>query len=428
MPNRKKRARRREGGMGVILPVLIVIVALVAAGVGFLLYYSDPFAPAGSGDIPYAHGQLNFADPGDATNAPLVLGATAAPEATEIPGEEEPESTPEPDSELVAAEATAAPEAGNRLIPTPMPGDYFLPIFDRALRTPDDRAMIAITIDGCDNAEVMTRILNVANIYGAELTLFPTGDALMTLAAGFRSCVANFHYEIENCTYDSSKRDYVLSSGELALQIWRQSIATSYAMTRDYQQHFYRPKNKASVYDQRTHYYIQKLGFLGIASYTHSYKDHDIDSLIASLANGNIYQFDMSAKSLEMFEAFIETASNKGYKLVTMNELFGLENNSIARSLPISQQTLPELTDYVPTYYDLKINYRTNAVFSLQARLRELGYLTVEEGENFRADGIYGADTSIAVSKFQANVGIVATGNADVETQKWLFAENAPPA
>ena len=434
MPNQKKRARRRKGGAGVVLPVLIVIVAMTAAALTIVLIHSNPLAPERNGELPYDYGNLNFVESEKSTAVPLVLGATSAPK----PEGEEPMETPVPASpseeENQSTGTIDATDVGttvteNRFIPATISGDYFLPVFDKALRTPDDRAMIAITVDGCDDPNVMTQILNLAAFYGAELTLFPSGDALMAMPGSFRTCVNSLNYELENCAYDANRRDYTMSTGELALQIWRQSIATSYAVSRDYQQHFYRPRTQQSVYDQRTHFFIRKLGFLGIAGYTHSYRDHDIDSLVDSLENGNIYQFDMSEKSMEMLDVFMNAASDKGYKLVTMNELFDLNQNEIGRSLTIGEQTLPEMNDYTPTYYDLKLNYRTNAVYSLQARLISLGYLSPPSGESeVRADGIYGADTSVAVSKFQARVGLVATGNADVETQQKLFAEDAPPA
>ena len=436
MPNRKKRARRRQGGAGVILPVLIVIVALAAAALAIVLVYSNPLAPERENNLPYDYGDLNFEESGGATAIPLVLG----PSATPAPEQESASSDGVESEEGSASDAIISNgsewrrentdlKMTNRLIPTPMPGDYYLPIFDKALRTPDDTPMIAITIDGCDKVEVMQQILTSAAFYGAELTLFPSGDALMSEERGFRTYVSSFNCELENCTFDKSRRDYTLSSGELALQIWRQSIATSYSVSRDYQQHFYRPSTKQSAYDQRTHYFIRKLDFLGVATYTHSYRDHNIDSLVASLENGNIYQFDMTDRSMSMIDKFMEEASRKGYKLVTLNELFGLDANEIGSSLTISQQTLPEIADYAPTYYDLKLNYRTNAIYSLQTRLINLGYLQPANDEvDVRADGIYGSDTSIAVSKFQAKVGIVATGNADVETQQRLFAEDAPAA
>ena len=435
MPNRKKRALRRQGGAGVILPWLIAIVAVAAVTVAVVLVYSNPLAPEREDKLPYDYGNLNFEESGGATAIPLVLGpsATPAPEnetAADEGAEEETEETiSSSDVENEWTRENTNLKLNNRLIPTPMPGDYYLPIFDKALRTLDDTPMIAITIDGCDNAEAMHQILSYSTVYGAELTLFPSGDALMAEDSGFKSYVNSFKCELENCTFDRSRRDYTLSSGELALQIWRQSIATSYAVSRDYQQHFYRPVTKQSAYDQRTHFFIRKLDFLGVATYTHSYRDHTINSLMASLENGNIYQFDMSSQSMAMIEQFMEEASRKGYRMVTMNELFGLESNEISNRLTISEQTLPEITDYVPTYYDLKLNYRTNAIYSLQTRLINLGYLQPTNGDvDVRADGIYGSDTSIAVSKFQAKVGIVATGNADVETQQKLFAEDAPAA
>lgn len=436
MPNQKKRARRRHGGLAALLPALIVMVALVAAALALLLFVSDPLAPR-TGETPsYATG-LSFADADGATYAPLVLGPSASPSPTpDAPGETpEPvtaESAPEDEGDAADAGESApegdgsAAEDVNRLIPTPYPGDYFLPVFDRALRTPNDRAMIAIVIDDCDDVDAMTRILNIAERYDAELTLFPTGDALMKLASGFRVCVVSMGYELECRTYDPSKKDYALSTSELGLQIWRQSIATSYAVTRDYQQHFYRPTQPESAYDQRTHYFIRKLGFLGVAGYTYSYKDHDLDFLVRSLENGNIYQFDMSDESLALFESFLSEANRRGYKLVTMNELFGLEDNAVANQLTIDQQTLPASDDYVPSYYDLKLHDRTNAVYALQARLIGLGYLTGVGGGNPTADGIYGAATSEAVSAFQARVGIIATGNATAETQEKLFAQDAP--
>lgn len=442
MPNRKKRAQRRSGGAGALLPALIILFALVALALILVLVYSGPVDAENNDRLPYRYsGALVFGGSGESTSAPLVLGGVATPAPTQTVAAAE-TSTPAPAKETPASEdaATTDPdEAGeeeipaaedepNRLIPTPHPGDYFLPVFDRALRTPDDRAMIAITVDGCNDVNNMTQILRIAEQYNAELTLFPSGDALMKLSSGFRTCVNNLGYELENCSYDISKKDYSLASGELCLQLWRQSIATSYAMNRDYQQHFYRPRMQQSANDQRTHFLLRKLGFLGVAGYTYSYKGNDLDTLVKSLENGNIYQFDMSSESMALFESFLEAANQKGYKMVTMNELFEIEDNAMSNQLTISQQTLPDINDYSPTYYDLKLNDRANAVYTLQARLMGLGYLTAKPGEKLIADGIYGAETSVAVSAFQAKVGIIATGNADVATQEKLFAQDAPLA
>ena len=406
--------RRQHGSSA--LPALIVILALVAAALVVLLMQSDPLAdPEPAATLPPE--QQNFMDPRVNTAAPLVLGNEVTPtpriEATATPVPT-PATTPEPAN------------GGNRFIPAPQEGDYFLPIFNKARRTPDDEAMIAITIDDCDDPMKMEYIVDTAKEYGAELTLFPTGDALMNeeLSDGFKTCAKKLGYQIENHTFDH-KGDYLLSDNELVMQIWKQGIAASYAVGSDYQQHFFRPVKSGSEYDQRTHYFCAKLGFTGLAGYTYSYTQLRESDLSATLENGNVYQFDMSERSMALLKPFIAMASSKGYKLVTMNELFGIEANIISSELTIDRQTLPKIEGYVPTPYDLKLNYRTSAVYDLQARLAELGYLT---GDDATPDGLYGPNTSIAVSAFQAKVGIPATGNASVETQEQLYLLDAPRA
>lgn len=427
MPSREKRAMRRRRGYGV-LSALIVILLLVAAALVVILVNGGAQQDPQGGDVAIRPDATNYVDSRSATPEPLVLGAdlqsaaarnlqpSAEPVATL---DAEPEASTEP-------EPVQTSSSGNRLIPAPLEGDYYLPIFDRALRTPDDEAMIAVTVDDCSDSEVLSQVVEIAQRYDAKLTLFPTGEALMKegMAEGFRTCVLRYGYELENHSY-SHKKEYQLSNGELALQLWKQSIAASYVVGKDYEQHFYRPYYDNSKYDQRTHFFINKLGYAGVASYSYSYKGMTAEQLIGTLENGNIYQFDMTEKSMELFETFIQAASRKGYKLVTMNKLFGLNENVVGDRLTIDEQTLPTLDDYVSTYYDLKLNYRTNAVYSLQARLAELGYLT---GEAAKPDGLYGPNTSIAVSAFQAKIGEAATGNATVATQEKLFAEDAPPA
>ena len=424
MPSREKRAMRRRRGYGV-LSALIVLLMLVAAALVVILVKggAQPDAPGGLAIRPDA---TDFVDAGSATPEPLVLGADLQTATAQVP-QESAEPTDTGDTEPVAEpEPTAAQSTGNRLIPEVLPGDYYLPIFDRALRTPDDEMMIAITVDDCNKPEVLSQMVEIARKYDAKLTLFPTGEALMKedMAEGFRTCVLNYGFELENHTY-SHRREYQLSNGELALQLWKQSIAASYVMGADYEQHFYRPYYDNSKYDQRTHFFINKLGYAGVASYSYSYKGMTAEQLIDTLENGNIYQFDMTEKSLGMFETFVQEASRKGYKLVTMNHLFGLNEDVVGDSLTIDQQTLPTMDDYVASYYDLKLNDRANAVYSLQARLAELGYLT---GDAAKPDGLYGPNTSIAVSAFQAKIGEVATGNATVATQERLFAQDAPPS
>jgi len=70
-----------------------------------------------------------------------------------------------------------------------------------------------------------------------------------------------------------------------------------------------------------------------------------------------------------------------------------------------------------PEYIDLPKGSKGEEARKLQKRLIELGYLTGS------ADGIYGNGTAAAVSAFQKQHDLTATGNADIATQELLFSD-----
>ena len=74
------------------------------------------------------------------------------------------------------------------------------------------------------------------------------------------------------------------------------------------------------------------------------------------------------------------------------------------------------------SYEPLQQGSKGEAVRELQKRLIELNYLSGS------ADGAFGGMTKAAVELFQKSAGLAATGIADVETQKALFADDAPEA
>ena len=210
MPSREKRELRRERSSGV-LPILIIILLLVAGLLVFMLINSDPLGEKDQEKALVASYPENpsFVEQKAVTPQPLVISEGEKADVTSTPV---PEVTPTP-----APEVTEAPvqETANRLVPTPMPGDYYLPVCDRALRTPSDEMMIAITVDDCSKAEVMNQIVSIAGNYDVKLTLFPTGEALMneSLQKGFNTCVNRYGFQLGNHTYNH-KADYTLSNGE----------------------------------------------------------------------------------------------------------------------------------------------------------------------------------------------------------------------
>lgn len=437
MPNPAKRARKRKKSSGII-PALIVlcIAAICVLSFSLVRTLKEETAKNTNG----GNGNLVFTASAGSTAAPLILQATAIPEhsATKSPEEVSAVATPKPDQGSGNAQV---PSAVNRYAPTPLPQEGYGTIYDVSLRTMDDAPMIAIMITGCSKAERMNQIIEIGQKYGARFTLFPVGNALLNpgMANAFRQTVVQLGWEIEGCAF-SKKKEYLMSGGELELEMWKQGIAVSYALQGDYKEHFYFPCSNNATSDLRTHYYAQKLGYKGVCGYTYSYiNNYNEGALAATLKNGNIYQFDMTDKAWGVLKSFIDSVNEKGYKVVTMNTLFGFEPNELSEVCTIETQELPVIEEYDEPLYDLKLNDHCYAVVALQNRLIELNYLQPEaktvisesgiartEIVNPKADGIYGSTTSVAISEFQAKAGLPATGNADIETQKALFAINAP--
>ena len=91
MPSREKRAMRRRRGYGV-LSALIVILMLVAAVLVLILVHGGAEPDDQGGSVAVHTDATNFVDAGNATAAPLVLGAnlqtasaTIEPEETLVP-------------------------------------------------------------------------------------------------------------------------------------------------------------------------------------------------------------------------------------------------------------------------------------------------------------------------------------------------------
>lgn len=76
----------------------------------------------------------------------------------------------------------------------------------------------------------------------------------------------------------------------------------------------------------------------------------------------------------------------------------------------------PEYSDYI----SLQRGDDNARVKNLQRRLKELGYYSDS------IDGYFGKNTLSAVKKFQRAVGLTANGIADPETQRALYADDAP--
>jgi peptidoglycan/xylan/chitin deacetylase (PgdA/CDA1 family) len=285
----------------------------------------------------------------------------------------------------------------------------YLPVYQKA---DTEEKVIAVTIDDMYQTENAEDLVNLAIRHGAKLTLFPVGEN--ALRKEMKKLLRRAHengFEIENHTY-SHVGLYRLDDMEMAREVYLQSRAVDAALGVRYQQHFFRPYGGDGLDDQRTHLFARQMGMRGIAYWTVSGSDTPANQLIGTLAPGNVYLFHATDADTRKLKDFLPAAVKAGYKLVTMNELFGLPENETAEFQ--AAEAIPALAPYRPAPRLYRKGDFLWGVHGIQARLSALGYLDAP------ADGVYGEGTVDAVKNFQRDHGLPITGVCDMETQGLL--------
>ena len=103
---------------------------------------------------------------------------------------------------------------------------------------------------------------------------------------------------------------------------------------------------------------------------------------------------------------------------LSLDELVALQGKVNDRIAELGGEVAP--AEEAPEYPTLQKGSKGDDVKKLQQRLKDLNYLSGS------VDGSYGNGTAGAVSSFQQEAGLEATGIADEATQKALFADDAP--
>lgn len=330
-----------------------------------------------------------------------------------------PTSTPTPTIDPVT-EPSATPTSMPTPSPTPEPAyaanaqyrptakEGWLPVFRKA---ETDEKMIAITVDDCFQAENLRTIVQTALDNGGKLTLFPIGDvAIREKQSEIIKWAWENGMEIENHTYTHNGL-YNVSDERLAQEIYKQNLAISGILGVEYQGHFLRPRGGDARNDQRIHAYIDQLGYYGVAHWSDSGSGTELKNLPGKLKPGAVYLFHTTDKDLEKLVRFIPYAVAQGYRLVTLNEMFGYPENETSPLKDISEYPTPTLAPFEYTPVTLKKPTYSYAVYLIQEELIALGYL---DGE---PDGVYGSGCAEAVASFQKKAGLEATGEADAATQ-----------
>ena len=421
-------AKRRPRGKSSPLPLIAIALAtLLIVALAIII----PRCASGGGDVAVPAWSEAEATPTQTLAAPTpdvpgaqtdpAQGAQADPTAQIDPTQDaqtdlgqDVQATP-----AAAQFAQLTAEENNGVVPAPIPtpeGEGYLPVFSKGETT---QKVIAITVDDCNQTENLRQIVQCAIDNGGKLTILPIGENLEreSLREVIRYAYEN-GMELENHTY-THPAFYRMTTDEMAWEIYMNNRAVSETLGVDYQMHFMRTRGGDNRHDLRTHQYMEKMGYYGMAHWTLSGSSSSVAELKSELAPGNIYLFHTTDNDLGKLLGFIPYATQQGYRLVTLNEMFGLPENETA---PLSEINMPEPDPYVIPEYKLldKKHSYVYDVCLLQQRLIELGWL------DGKADGVYGDDTYMAVGYFQKAIGMQPNGNATPETQEALYKDDAP--
>lgn len=417
---RPAHAKRRPRGKSSPLPLIIIALAtLLIVALAIII----PRCASGGGDTAVPAWSETETAPAQTLAAP-----TPTPDAPEAQtAQTDPTAQNGQAAQTAQAGSTAAAtqvvqrSAGENdgVIPAPIPtpeGEGYLPVFSKGETT---QKVIAITVDDCNQTENLRQIVQCAIDNGGKLTILPIGQNLEreSLREVIRYAYEN-GMELENHTY-THPAFYRMTTEEMAWEIYMNNRAVSETLGVDYQMHFMRTRGGDNRHDLRTHQYMEKMGYYGMAHWTLSGSSSSVAELKSELAPGNIYLFHTTDNDLGKLLGFIPYATQQGYRLVTLNEMFGLPENETA---PLSEINMPEPDPYVIPEYKLldKKHSYVYDVYLLQQRLIELGWL------DGTADGVYGDDTYMAVGYFQKAIGMQPNGNATPETQEALYRDDAP--
>lgn len=302
----------------------------------------------------------------------------------------------------------------------PKTASGYLPVYGK-MTTGEKK--LAITVDDLWQEKNVAELLDICDKTGAKLTFFPIGEAVLEDAALLKRIHESGH-EIENHTYNHVNL-YALSSEKMCEQLTKQNEVINKALGLDYKMHFLRPRGGNADYDLRMHKMLIQMDYVGISHWSIS-GTPDLKTWYSSISNGDVILFHATDADFNKLRKLIPKLVEDGYKLVTLNELYGLPDNEI---YPLGTTIIG--TTYGLDFQEMEADIPFTAlkkgdvgftVRRLQLRLTELGYYSIE------CDGDYGSGTVTAVTAFQKNAGLDADGIAGSATIEKLFSNDAPKA
>ena len=212
------------------------------------------------------------------------------------------------------------------LVIRPVADPGYLPIYEKANIRENQ---ICITVDDCFQGDNLNAILDLCETYGAKITIFPIGKNTVreSLHEPLRRAY-EMGMEFENHSYNHSAF-YRLYDEDMAAEIYTPTSPSIPYWAWNYHMRFMRTRGGDNRYDLRTHNYIAKLGYYGMAHWSVDGSKSSTQQLANSLSPGQIYCSTPPTTTLELLSFFIPYVAQQGYEMLTLTEMFGYPDNEV---------------------------------------------------------------------------------------------------
>lgn len=183
---------------------------------------------------------------------------------------------------------------------------------------------IAITMDDCGLQKYVNEMMDLCDQYGFKMTFFPIGTRIdESEAADWRRMVESGH-EIGNHTLNHARLTKKKSFEKVKAEMRGMEERLNSVLGYEYKVTLMRPPF-GSIYGSRLHTakWLEECGYPYIILW--SVSQTDPKKMLAKVQNGDILLYHSYRKDVEGLKKAIPVLLERGYELVTVSQLLGLD-------------------------------------------------------------------------------------------------------
>ncbi len=209
---------------------------------------------------------------------------------------------------------------------------------DPQIFTRGDRSVkrIAITMDDCGNQQYVNEMMDLCDQYGFKMTFFPIGNRIdESEAADWQRMVESGH-EIGNHTLKHARLTKKSTFEKVEAEMQGMEERLNSVLGYEYKIKLMRPPF-GSIYGDRlrTAKWLEQCGYPYIILW--SISQTDPQKMLAQVQNGDILLYHSYRKDVDGLKKAIPVLLERGYELVTVSELLGLNEKEAMPTLEMQK-------------------------------------------------------------------------------------------